>query len=424
MDKIKTIDKKSTISWALYDWANQAFFTLIITFVFATYVSNSVANSIDEGTAMWGTAISISFFAVAILAPILGAISDKKGNLKPWIGFFTYLCVFTTALLWFVEPRSEYLLVALILVGVANFGGEFATVFYNALITEVSSKKNIGKISGWAWGLGYAGGILCLVISLVFFVLPASAPFGLDKTNSEEIRATALLVAVWFAIFSIPLFIFTKDRKQTSISYKNAISDGLKTTISTIKNFPKLGEVGRFLIARMIYTDGINTVFVMGGIYAAGTFGMGFQEILIFGILINVTAGIGAAIFAWIDDFIGPKKTIIISIIALIILGTLGCIVESKNLFYLIGAGLGIFIGPIQSSSRSLMARLTPDEKKAEFFGLYSLSGKITTFLGPLVFGWVTVILGSQRYGMATVIIFLIIGLIVLIPLKSINKDI
>ena len=410
MDKLKIMDKKSTISWALYDWANQAFFTLIITFVFATYVSNSVANSIDEGTAMWGTAISISFFTVAILAPILGAISDKKGNLKPWIGFFTYLCVISTALLWFIEPKNEYLFIALILVAIANFGGEFATVFYNALLTEVSSKNNIGKISGWAWGLGYAGGILCLVISLVFFVLPDTPPFGLDKTNSEEIRVTALLVAIWFAIFSTPLFLFTKDRKQTTVSYKSAISDGLKSTISTIKNFSKLGEVGRFLIARMIYTDGINTVFVMGGIYAAGTFGMDFQEILIFGILINVTAGIGAAVFAWIDDYIGSKKTIIISLLALIVLGTLGCIVESKDLFYLIGAGLGIFIGPIQSSSRSLMARLTPDNKKAEFFGLYSLSGKITTFLGPLVFGWVTILLGSQRYGMATVIIFLLIG--------------
>ncbi|MBL41176.1 MAG: MFS transporter [Rhodospirillaceae bacterium] len=422
MDKLKIMDKKSTISWALYDWANQAFFTLIITFVFATYVSNSVANSIDEGTAMWGTAISISFFTVAILAPILGAISDKKGNLKPWIGFFTYLCVISTALLWFIEPKNEYLFIALILVAIANFGGEFATVFYNALLTEVSSKNNIGKISGWAWGLGYAGGILCLVISLVFFVLPDTPPFGLDKTNSEEIRVTALLVAIWFAIFSTPLFLFTKDRKQTTVSYKSAISDGLKSTISTIKNFSKLGEVGRFLIARMIYTDGINTVFVMGGIYAAGTFGMDFQEILIFGILINVTAGIGAAVFAWIDDYIGSKKTIIISLLALIVLGTLGCIVESKDLFYLIGAGLGIFIGPIQSSSRSLMARLTPDNKKAEFFGLYSLSGKITTFLGPLVFGWVTILLGSQRYGMATVIIFLLIGLIILIPLKNINK--
>ena len=416
-------NRKSTFSWALYDWANQAFFTLIITFVFATYVSNSVAKSIDVGTAMWGTAISISFFAVAILAPIFGAISDKKGNLKPWIGFFTYLCIIPTALLWFIEPTNNFLILALILVAIANFGGEFATVFYNALLSEVSSKNNIGRISGWAWGLGYGGGIICLLISLVFFVLPENPPFGLDKANSEEIRATALLVAIWFSVFSIPLFLFTKDRKQTSISYSAAMSSGLKTTLSTIKNFSKLGNVGRFLIARMIYTDGINTVFVMGGIYAAGTFGMGFQEILTFGILINVTAGIGAAIFAWIDDYIGAKKTITISIIALIILGTLGCIVESKNMFYLIGAGLGIFIGPVQSSSRSLMARLTPDNKKAEYFGLYSLSGKVTTFLGPLIFGWVTILLGSQRFGMATVIIFLVIGLIILLPLKDLNSQ-
>ena len=416
-------NRKSIISWALYDWANQAFFTLIITFVFATYVSNSVAKSIDVGTAMWGTAISISFFAVAILAPIFGAISDKKGNLKPWIGFFTYLCIIPTALLWFIEPTNNFLILALILVAIANFGGEFATVFYNALLSEVSSKDNIGRISGWAWGLGYGGGIICLLISLIFFVLPENPPFGLDKANSEQIRVTALLVAIWFSVFSIPLFLFTKDREQTSISYSAAISGGLKTTLSTIKNFSKLGNVGRFLIARMIYTDGINTVFVMGGIYAAGTFGMGFQEILTFGILINVTAGIGAAIFAWIDDYIGAKKTITISIIALIILGTLGCIVESKNMFYLIGAGLGIFIGPVQSSSRSLMARLTPDNKKAEYFGLYSLSGKVTTFLGPLIFGWVTILLGSQRFGMATVIIFLVIGLIILLPLKDLNSQ-
>ena len=407
----------------MYDWANQAFFTIVITFVFAAYFTNSVSESVEIGTASWGTAISLSALAIAVLAPIFGAIADRKGSLKFWIGPLTLICILSTGLLWFIEPSTEFVLLALILVGIANFSGEFAIVFYNALLPEISPNKKLGRISGWAWGLGYAGGIVCLVISLLMFVLPESAPFGLDHASSEHIRATSILVALWFLIFSIPMLIFTKDKKSTNTSIYTAVNEGLSSLFKTIRNFSSLGDIGRFLIARMIYIDGINTVFAFGGIYAAGTFGMDFQEILMFGILLNLTAGIGAVIFAWIDDWIGAKKTIIFCLIALTILGFAGVIVESKTYFYVIGGLLGIFIGPVQSSSRSLMARLTSPETRAEMFGLYALSGKITAFVGPALFGWVTLAAGSQRWGMATILVFLIAGLLIILPLKEPQKN-
>ena len=417
--------KGAILAWSLYDWANSAFFTIIITFVFATYVSNSVATTIETGTAAWGTTISISALAIAIMAPILGAIADRKGGLKRWIGLFTAVCICATAGLWFVEPNAEFLMLALILVAISNFAAEFGIVFYNALMPGLVSEAKLGRISGWAWGLGYAGGLLCLVFALLVLVLPENAPFGLDRSASEHVRATAILVAIWFAVFSLPIFIFTPDRTAKGITNAEAIREGLSSLMKTLRHFSSLGGIGRFLIARMIYIDGINTLFAFGGIYAAGTFGMDFQEILFFGILLNVTAGLGAASFAWIDDWIGAKKTIVISLVALTLLGGAGVLVESKIAFYIVGAALGIFVGPVQASSRTLMAKLASPNTHAEMFGLYALSGKVTAFVGPALVGWVTFFAGSQgiddsqRWGMATLLIFLVIGLLVLLPLKE-----
>ena len=413
--------RRATVAWCFYDWANSAYPTVIVTFVFAAYYVGVVAETPESGTGDWGVAMSLSGLVVAVLAPVLGAIADQGGRRKPWIGLFTGLAVISGALLWWIEPEPEpaFAIAALALVALGNAAFEFGQVFYNAMLPDVASRERLGRISGWAWGLGYAGGLVCLALTLVLFVQPEHPLFGLDKDRAEQVRIAGPFVALWFAAFSWPLFVFTPDRPGTAPPIGQAVAQGLRTLASTLKSLPRRGQIARFLLARMLYTDGLNTLFAFGGIYAAGTFGMDFEEILIFGILLNVTAGLGAAAFGWVDDIFGAKRTIVIAVAALTFLGALILVVESRSAFVVLGCLIGVFLGPAQSASRTLMARLAPPEIRTELFGLYALSGKATAFLGPALVGGVTVWADSQRAGMATILIFFVAGLVLLWPLRE-----
>ena len=409
----------SLTAWCLYDWANSAFPTVIVTFVFAAYFTRAVAETPESGTADWGFAISLSGLAIAVLAPFLGAIADQSGRRKPWLAFFTGLSVVAACGLWWVEPQPEYILLALVLVAVANAAFELGHAFYNAMLPEIVVRDWIGRLSGWAWGLGYAGGLTCLVLCLVLFAQPDPPLFGLDKETSEQIRVIGPFVGIWFALFALPLFFFVPDRPPSGHSVMANMRRGAASLLATLRDLPRHSTILRFLIARMIYIDGLNTLFAFGGIYAAGTFDMTFDQILIFGIVLNIAAGLGALAFGWLDDFIGAKPTILISLACLIGLSAAILLIDTILWFYILGCGIGIFIGPVQSASRSLMARLAPAQIRTEMFGLYALSGKATAFVGPALVGWVTLMTDSQRLGMSTILIFFIIGAILLYPLKA-----
>ena len=408
------LDKRALVSWCLYDWANSAFPTVIITFVFATYFTGSVALDKVTGTAYWGYTMSLSALAVAIVAPIFGAIADNSGRRKPWLGFFTALCILASCVLWFVEPDPSFALMALVTAGLANFAFEMGMVFYNAMLPGLARQCHLGRVSGWGWGLGYFGGLFCLALTLVGLVQPETPWFGLEKETAEHVRAAALLVAIWYAVFSVPLFLFTPDRTARNISFLNAMKKGLAELRAIFTQMRQNSNMLRFLIARMIYTDGLNTLFAFGGIYAAGSFGMELNEIIIFAIGMNVTAGLGAAAFGWVDDWIGPKKVLMIALAGLTVLGTALLIVQTKTGFMTFGLPLGLFVGPAQAASRSMMARLAPPELITEMFGLYAFSGKATAFLGPALLGAVSSAFDSQRAGMATILIFLALGMFLL----------
>jgi UMF1 family MFS transporter len=222
------------------------------------------------------------------------------------------------------------------------------------------------------------------------------------------------MVALWVLVFSIPIILFTPDKKSTGVPIVQAIRQGLGMLHGTFTNLRKHRQTALFLAARMIYTDGLNTLFAFGGIFAAGVFGMPLAEVIKFGILLNVTAGIGALAFAWVDDWIGAKATILIALVGLIVTGAVAISVEDVVWFWIAGAFLGIFVGPAQAASRSLMGRIAPVEMRTEMFGLYALSGKATAFLGPFVLGTVTFWTGSQRIGMATIVGFFVVGGIML----------
>jgi UMF1 family MFS transporter len=307
--------RRAVVSWCLFDWANSAYPTLIVTFVFAAYFTRAVAASPEEGTAAWGTAISLSALFVAVLSPVFGAVADQGGRRKPWLLVTSVVCIASSALLWYVTPHMAFLWIPLVLVAIGNASFEAGQVFYNAMLPEIAPRSHLGRLSGWAWGMGYAGGLACLTLALLLFVQPQHPLFGLDKATAEDVRITGPLVALWFALFAVPLFLWTPDKPSSGLSHREAVTRGLATLADTLRNLRRHRNAAHFLIARMIYTDGLNTLFAFGGIYADGTFGMTFDEILVFGIILNVAAGLGAAAFAWIDDWIGPKRTVIIALL-------------------------------------------------------------------------------------------------------------
>lgn len=397
-------------AWCLYDWANSSFAAVILTFVFAAYFAKAVAVDPVAGTEAWGYAISLSAFAVAVLSPILGAIADRAGPRKPWIASFTVIAVTATGMLWFVKPDPSFVLFALVAVAVANFAFEMGQVFYNAMLADIAPPDRLGRVSGWGWGVGYAGGVMCLAVALVGFVQTETPWFGVTTDEAGHVRAVAALVAVWFGVFSLPLFFFTPDVPARPVPVGAAVGAGLKTLASTVGKVRDARQLILFLTARMLYTDGLTTLFAFGGIYAAGTFGMSFTDLIIFGIALNVTAGIGAAAFSWIDDAIGAKLTILISVAGLTVLGAALLVVDSKALFWVFGLPLGIFVGPAQSASRSFMARIAPPELRTEMFGLFALSGKATAFIGPAALAAVTAAFESQRAGMVTILVFFVVG--------------
>lgn len=410
-------------AWCFYDWANSAFATVITTFVFAAYFSQSVASSPEEGAVLWSRGLSIAAIIVALASPVLGAIADQAGPRKPWVLLFTLVSVLFTAFLWFIKPAPEYAVAAILLYIIASVAFQFATVFYDAMLPNVAPAEYIGRLSGWGWALGYAGGVSCLVAALALVKQSDLLPFTLNTTESEHVRSTSLLVALWFALFSLPLFFLTPDRQRSKLTMHACVQSGLGQLITTLRLLPSNPPLLKFLIAHMLYTDGLLTLFAFGGIYAAAEFGMSIQEVLMFGIALNVSAGVGAAIFAWIDDAIGPKRTIKWALIGLILFASAILLVQSKSAFWAIGIGLGIFVGPVQAASRSMMAHLAPKHLEAQLYGLYALSGKATAFAGPLVLGIVVQLSGSQRIGMTTVLIFLGVGLGILLSVRVPNTS-
>jgi UMF1 family MFS transporter len=401
------------LAWAFYDWANSAFSTLIETFVFAAYFARSVAENETLGTAQWGEMLAVSGLVIGLGGPLLGAVADHRGRRKPWIGGFTLLAVVCTALLWFIKPGAAYVPAALVLVGLATVGMECGVIFANAMLPSICPPERLGRWSGWGWAVGYVGGLLCLVVGL-YGLVTADPWLPLPRGEAEHVRATALLTALWFGLFSLPLFFLARDEPDTGMPLGRAMLAGLTQIRDSLRQARRYRDIGRFLLARMLYNDGLTTMFAFGGIYAAGTFGMGPEEILLYGIGLNVTAGLGAAAFAVLDDRLGPKKVIVWSLWGLMIPGTLMLVVTSKSLFWAFGLILGLFVGPAQASSRTWLARMAPEEVRNQMFGLFALSGKITAFIGPLLVGWLTLASGSQRVGLGAVILLFAAGLLLL----------
>ena len=404
-------------SWACYDFANSPFTTLVLTFVYATYFTQAIATDPITGTVLWSRAIALSALIAGVCSPILGYFVDRLGYRKNWLIFFTVICAAATVGLYGVLPGQ--VATALILIVIANTAYELAMVFYNAFLPDITPVERIGRISGYGWGLGYLGGLLVLVFVLIAFVRPDVPWFGVTKIDGQNIRVTNVVVAAWLVVFSVPFVFWVPEVKPPISQRKIYFLSSLSQLHITFRRILKYKEVCRVLIARFIFNNGLVTIFLFGGIYAAESFGFTLQEVLIFGIALNVAAGFGAFLMGYLDDLFGGKKTIIISLVGLVLAVALAVLTSSKLMLWVSGMVIGVFSGPNQSASRSLMARLVPSDSQAQFFGFYAFSGKFTAFLGPLLFGIITQWTGSQRWGLSVVLVMLFLGMLIMLPLDE-----
>lgn len=398
---------KAKWGWALFDWASSPVPTLHATFVFAVYFSTTIAP--DNGTVLWAQMTAITSLLIALLSVFVGRFADSKGLIKHALTISLLIGALSVMGLWYAEPSSDFILYALLLSALSIFMMEIGFVFYNALLVHLVPTEKMGRLSGIAWGIGYVGAVIALSLALAIFILPEQAPFGLDKAQAEHVRATMIFAGLWAFIFYIPLFLFVKSPPATP--QEGRYLTQVKQAIQDARSIP---DMIRFLIARMAFNDGLVTLFALGGIFAAKVFGFTQTEILIFAIALNISAGLGAIGGGWADDRLGALPTIRYALIGLMICGTIAICAPSKEVFWAATVILGLFVGPCQSASRSYVARRAPEDSKASLFGLYMLSGKATSFIGPLLYGWLVYFTGIERAGMAIVIILVVIGYVLL----------
>ena len=409
------------IGWVVYDWAYSPFNTLVTTFVFATYFVRAVAHDVAAGTAGWAFAQSVAGILIALLAAPLGAMADRGGLRAQMLLLCTLVLAGCTASLWFVRPDAAWATTALVLVAAATVAYEVGLSFYNAMLLEVAPPGRMGRVSGLAWGAGYGGGLAALVICLLVLIEPSVPPFGLDRAQAEPVRAAMPFAAGWLLLFGLPLPLLAWDRPAHRRSIQAAVRRGMASLRVTVRGVLRNPPLRLYLLARMLYSDGLTVLFAFGAIYAAGTFGMNTHDVMLLGIGLNITAGLGAFAFSLVEDRIGAKTVVMASLLCLIVLGAALLVVRSVAWFWVLAVPLGLFIGPAQSASRCLMARFAPARRRNALFGLYALSGRVTGFAGPAALAAVTAATGSQRAGMGVVLVFLIAGAVLLASVPAVQ---
>lgn len=397
-------NKGKIFVWTLYDFANTVFSIIVVTFLYAVYFKKVVAQGEPVGDLYWSIGISSAMIVTAIISPVLGAISDYSAGRKRFLLFFTLLCIISTAFLYFVGEGNLFWGVFIFII--ANIGYEAALVFYDAFLPDLTTPKNYGRVSGYGFAMGYVGSLASLAIAYPFI-------------QNEMIRETFPLSAAIFLLFALPIFFFIKDNRKNIVPDQPYVVIGFKRVYNTIKNLRNYKNLALFLLAYFFYIEGVNTVIFFSGNYASTTLNFSETDLLIFFLTVQITAIIGAALLGILADSIGQKKTIIITIIMWLITVTMAYFVEDKNGFYIVGLIAGAAMGSCQSTSRSLMSKLTPEDKRTEFFGFYSFFGKSSAVLGPMVFGLVSYMTGNQRIAIISIAFFFVVGLLILLKVKD-----
>ncbi|HTO06629.1 MAG TPA: MFS transporter [Myxococcota bacterium] len=436
-------------SWALFEWARNPYVILVTIYLFAPYFTNHVVGDPVKGQVVWGAINGWSGIATAIFAPILGAIADSGGRRKPWIAFFVCVMAPTSWFLWYALPGGAGLSIGWIaFMLIANSAAfEYSAVFHNAMLPSIAPHARVGFLSGLGLAAGNASSLLILVFMLWAFslpghvdwsIVPKQALFGLDTAAFQQDRITGPIAAVWLLLFGVPLFLFTPDRARGSLGPLAAVQAGFRQLWHTIQELRRYRNVATYLVARMIYNDGKTAVLVFGGVYASGVFGWDSLTMTVFGIVLSIFAVVGGLIGGWLDDTFGSKRAILISIggtsLGLILavsmtpdelfffvpwdraapkIWSLPFFATVPELLYIgVVTLIAVFITAAYANSRTMLARIAPPEMMTEFFGIYSLSGTSVAWIGSFTVRWFTEAFSSQRIGFASILIFLVVGLV------------
>lgn len=438
------VPRRGIWGWMFFDWAAQPFFTVVTTFIFGPYFVSRLTEDPVSAQAMWSNMATVSAIVIAVFSPILGSIADQSGARKPWIAFFAGIQIASLFMLWFAAPGSPLILPVVFMI-LASIAAEFSIVFNDSMMPRLVSKTEVGRLSNLAWGLGYLGGMIMLIFVVLFLAgnpetgktILGNAPlFGLNPSLGEDARITGPLSGLWYLIFILPMFLFTPDVKK-GLPLGSAVTAGLTELRSTLAELRQRRGILRFLLARMLYQDGVNGLLILGGTFAAGMFGWATMEIGIYGIILNVVAIFGNLAAGSVDRYVGSKATVILCLL-LLIAATLGIVstgpgytlfgllplsvadngglfgTAAEKAYIAYGLLIGLSFGPVQASSRSYLARSVSTDEAGRYFGIYALSGRATSFLATLAFSLLTYWTGSARVGMASLLVFLCAGLVLL----------
>ncbi len=449
---------RGELSWALHQWARDPYVILITIYIFSPYFTNTVVGDPVKGQSIWGYTNGIAGFFIAVFAPLIGAIADKGGSRKPWIAVFVGIMAPCIFMLWWALPGADgglpiWMIATLIVIIAVAF--EYSAVFHNAMLPHITTPAKLGGLSGLGLASGNAGSLLILIFMLVFFALPGqidwsflpAAPlFGLDQESYQHARISGPIAAVWLVIFTIPLFLYTPDAKRSPQPMKELVLQGLETLIATLRKLRHFRNIATYLLARMFYNDGKTAILIFGGVYAVGIFGWDEVRMLIYGIVLSIFAVIGGIVGGWLDNTVGSKRAIMISI-GTTTLGVIATVstTPTQILFFIpydpatappvwsfpyfntwpeiiflsMMTSLAVAITAAYANSRTMMARLAPPSMTTEFFGLYALSGTATAFLAPMTVGFFTDLFESQRAGYASILLLLSAGLALMLFVKE-----
>jgi len=396
---------RKILSWCLFDFANSSYSAVIAAVIFPVYYANQiVGNEAGQGDLWWGRAIALSMAVVALTSPLLGGIADYAKVRKRLLFFYTLLCVVSVSSFYFLQRGM--IIEGFVLIIIANIGMEGGLVFYNSFLPEIAKPSYQGRVSAWGFGIGYAGSIILLLAALLLI-------------NKGLINSVWPMVALFFGIFSIPAFLFLpKDSGNGSRIHRAAI-DGLRYTWKTLKKIWANKEQRKFLAAYLIYEDGVNTVIVFSSIFAATTLKFTPEELISMYLIVQITALIGAFLTAKPIDYQGPKKVVLMSLGLWVIVSVAAFFVHEKGHFFIIACIAGLGLGTVQAASRAFYTQFITEGQESEYFGVYSLVGKSSAVIGPLVFGFMSSTFGSQRPAILSVALFFIVGLIIIYTVKG-----
>lgn len=416
--RLRPAARRTVASWCLWDFAGQAFNTVILTFVFSVYLTNAVADTPEQGQDVFNRAQTIAGLVVAILAPVAGAWADRVRNRRLVVTVLTLVIVGLVGALWFVRPEAQFLYAGAALIALASIVQEIANVLYYAMLHEVSTPETIGRVSGIGWGLGYLGGVLCLIVVLFGFVL-GGGWFGLPTADGVNVRAIALWCAGWIAVFAVPFMLWGPVSHATPPTDR---FNPFTAYADVIRRIVRLWRDSRgtlhFLAASAIYRDGLAAVFAFAGVIAATSYGFTPTEVIYFGLAANVAAAVGTWVFGFLDDRIGPKPVIVLALGVMVTLGLLIVIWPATSLFWVCGVMIAALVGPVQSASRSLLARIAPADGQNVIFGLYQTAGRAASFIAPALVTLFTVV-GGPRWSILGIVVTLAVGLALFAPLKT-----